>query len=248
MMSLGIRVYALGALMLGLVGIVWDDFALVWQPVPDDLPERSAFAYAFAGALTIAGLATLWRRSAAAGAAALCALFGLVVLLLHAPRILAHPLVFGAWSGLAEQLALTAGGLMACALIAGASARAHQWLRVGQCTFAGCLFVFGLAHFFYLHETAEMVPRWLPPTPMFWALLTGAAHIAAALAIVTRIQAPLAAVLLTIMFALFGVLIHAPLLAADPTSHLNWVMNGMNLALTGAAWITADSLFARHLS
>jgi hypothetical protein len=55
-------------------------------------------------------------------------------------------------------------------------------------------------------------------------------------------------VLLTIMFALFGVLIHAPLLAADPHSHLNWVMNGMNLALTGSAWIAADSLFARHLS
>jgi hypothetical protein len=50
------------------------------------------------------------------------------------------------------------------------------------------------------------------------------------------------------MFALFGVLVHAPLLAGDPHSHLNWVMNGMNLALTGAAWITADSLFARHLS
>jgi hypothetical protein len=43
------------------------------------------------------------------------------------------------------------------------------------------------------------------------------------------------------------VLIHAPLLIAEH-SHLNWVMNAMNLALTGAAWITADSLFARHLA
>jgi uncharacterized membrane protein len=248
MVSLGIRVYALGAVVLGLVGIVWDDFALVWQPVPDDLPGRAALAYALAAALTIAGLATLWRRSAAAGAAALCAVFGVVVILLHAPRVFAHPQVFGAWSGLAEQLALAAAGLMACALIAGASTRAHQWLRVGQWTFAGCLLIFGLAHFFYLHETAEMVPSWLPAGQTFWAVLTGAAHIAAGVAIVTRVQAPLAAVLLTIMFALFGVLIHAPLLAADPHSHLNWVMNGMNLALTGSAWITADSLVARHLS
>jgi hypothetical protein len=44
------------------------------------------------------------------------------------------------------------------------------------------------------------------------------------------------------MCALFGVLVHAPLLLADPHSQLNWVMNGMNLSLTGAAWVVADSL------
>jgi hypothetical protein len=30
----GMRVYALGAFGLGLIGLVWADFALVWQPVP----------------------------------------------------------------------------------------------------------------------------------------------------------------------------------------------------------------------
>ena len=38
------------------------------------------------------------------------------------------------------------------------------------------------------------------------------------------------------MFASFSVLVHLPLLMADPHSHLNWVMNAINLALTGAAW------------
>jgi uncharacterized membrane protein YphA (DoxX/SURF4 family) len=227
---------------------VWDDFALVWQPVPDTVPGRSGLAYMFAAALTLAALATNWRRTAAAGAGALCGLFALVVLLLHVPRVFAHPQVFGAWSGVAEQLALVAAALMACALIAGSTARASTWLLLGQRTFAGCLIVFGLAHFFYLHDTAEMVPGWLPPGQTFWAVATGAAHVAAAIAILTGVQARLAAILLTIMFALFGVLIHAPLLAGDLHSHLYWVMNAMNLALTGAAWVMADSLFARHLS
>jgi uncharacterized membrane protein YphA (DoxX/SURF4 family) len=247
MISLGTRIYALGALALGLVGLAWGDFALVWQPVPHSIPERTVLAYVFAAALTLGGLATNWRRTAAAGAGVLCGLFGLVVVLLHVPRVLAHPQVFGAWSGLAEQLALTAGGLMACALSAGSTARANTWLRLGQWAFGGCLIIFGLAHFFYLPDTAEMVPGWLAPSQTFWALATGVAHVAAGAAILTGIQARLAAILLTIMFALFGVLIHAPLLLAQPYSHLNWVMNAMNLALTGTAWVMADSLFARHL-
>jgi uncharacterized membrane protein YphA (DoxX/SURF4 family) len=87
-----------------------------------------------------------------------------------------------------------------------------------------------------------MVPRWLPAAPTLWSAATGAAHLAAGAAIVTGVQARLAAILLTLMCALFGVLVHAPLLLADPHSHLNWVMNGMNLSLTGAAWVVADSL------
>jgi uncharacterized membrane protein YphA (DoxX/SURF4 family) len=99
-----------------------------------------------------------------------------------------------------------------------------------------CLLIFGLAHFLYLDFTASMVPAWLPGGQKFWAVLTGAAHLAAGAALLTGIQARLAAILLTIMFATFSVLVHLPLLVADPHSHLNWVMNAINLALTGAAW------------
>jgi hypothetical protein len=96
MVTVGIRVYALGAVALGLVGLVWGDFALVWQPVPAGMPGRALLAYLFAAALLLGGVAANWRRTAAAGAAALCALFGLVVVLLHGPRVLTHPLVVGA--------------------------------------------------------------------------------------------------------------------------------------------------------
>jgi uncharacterized membrane protein YphA (DoxX/SURF4 family) len=243
MITVGTRVYALGAIALGVVGLVWGDFALVWQPVPPAVPERTLLAYLFAGAMALAGLGVNWRRTAASGAAGLCVLFALVVVLLHAPRIVAHPQVFGAWSGLAEQLALLCGGLVAYALVSGA----RLPLRVGQLAFGCCAVIFGLAHFFYLKDTADFVPGWLRPHQTFWAEFTGVAHIAAGLAILTGLQARLAAVLLTIMFALFGALIHAPLLIGDPHSHLNWVMNSMNLALTGAAWAVADSLAARRL-
>jgi len=85
-----------------------------------------------------------------------------------------------------------------------------------------------------------------PPGLLFWAYATGAARVAAGLAILTGVPVRLAAGLLTVMFAAFGVLLHAPLAFADPASHLNWVMNAMNLALTGAAWVVANSLAERR--
>ena len=102
--------------------------------------------------------------------------------------------------------------------------------------------MFGLAHFLYLGFTASMVPAWLPGGQKFWAAFTGVAHLAAGIALLAGVKARLAAILLTVMFAVFGVLVHLPLLIAGPHNHLNWVMNAINLALTGAAWAMATLL------
>ena len=245
--KLGARVYGLGAIALGLVGLAWGDFALQWQPVPASIPGRTALAYVCAAALLLAGLALQARRTAAAGAAALTALFALGVVLLHGPQLVAHPQAFVSYSGIAEQLALVVGGLVAYASSATLDpVQAARLIRLGGFVFGLCLLVFGMAHFLYLNFTASMVPKWIPPGQMFWAYATGAAHLAAGVAILSGIYARLAAILLTVMFVGFGVLVHAPLLLADPHSHLNWVMNAINLALTGAAWVVADSIVSRR--
>jgi uncharacterized membrane protein YphA (DoxX/SURF4 family) len=91
-----------------------------------------------------------------------------------------------------------------------------------------------------------LVPKWLPLGQDFWAYATGVAHVAAGVAILSGIQARLAARLLTIMFIVFGALVHAPLLFADPHSHFNWAANAMNFTLIGAAWAVADSIAKRR--
>jgi uncharacterized membrane protein YphA (DoxX/SURF4 family) len=245
-MKLGIYVFALAALMLGLVGLVWGDFALVWQPVPAGFPGRTILAYIVGGLLALGGAALLWKRSAAFGAALLTTLYGLNVLLLHVPKVIAHPLSFSPYSGVAEQLALVAGGLIAFATTAKLDeSRAARFAFVGRIAFGVCAVWFGLVHFHYPTDTASYIPNWLPPNQLFWAYATGTAHIAAGLAILSGILSRLAAYLLTAMFLVFQALVHAPLLAAAPTSHLSWVMNAINLALVGAAWIVADSIERR---
>ena len=104
------------------------------------------------------------------------------------------------------------------------------------------MLLFGGAHFFYMNRTAPLVPKWLPPTQAFWAVATGIGHIAAGVAILAGVQARLAAILLTVMYASFTPLVHAPMLLADPSSQMIWSENALNLALIGTAWVVADSL------
>jgi hypothetical protein len=46
------------------------------------------------------------------------------------------------------------------------------------------------------------------------------------------------------MYASFTLLVHGPMLIADPASHFIWTENAVNLALIGVAWVVADSLAA----
>jgi uncharacterized membrane protein YphA (DoxX/SURF4 family) len=241
--QVALRIYGLAAVAFGLVGLVWDDFAAVWQPVPKSVPGRAVLAYVVAAVLLLAGLGIQWRRSAAASALTLTILYSLGVILLHVSNVIAHPSVFVMWSGTAEQLALVAGGMVAYAFCAEpVAASADRLLRIGRLLFGVCLIVFGLAHLFYLKATADFVPAWLPPGQVFWAYATAAGHFAAGAAILSGIAARIGAMLLTAMFVCFGVLVHAPNLFNDPHTHFNWAANAMNFALIASAWLIAASI------
>ena len=241
-MGVGWRVYGLGMIALGAVCLAFGDFH-PGQPVPKDFPERTSLAYLAAVFMLVAGLAVEWRRSMAWAAAALSAYFALIVVLVMNGRVLAaHYAQFGPYESTAIELAIAAGALIVYAGSADIDAAvAARLTRLAQMGFGLCALVFGLAHFIYMNLTAPLVPKWLPPSQEFWGYATGVCHIAAGIAILTRVQARLAAVLLTIMFASFTPLVHVPMLLADPSNHWLWNENAVNLALTGAAWVIADS-------
>jgi uncharacterized membrane protein YphA (DoxX/SURF4 family) len=238
-----VRIYGLAAIVLGLVGLVWGDFAVLWQPELEGQPERTAMAYAVAVVVLLAGLAIQWQRAAGPGALALTVLYSLGVIFLDVPRVIATPSVFVTWYGVAEQLALAAAGLIAYAYCARLEpATAERLSRIGRFIFGICLIVFGLTHLVYLANTAELVPAWLPPGQTFWAYATAAGHFAAGIAILSGIHARSAAMLLTAMFVVFGILVHAPTIVIDPHAHFNWAENAINFALIGSAWVIAASI------
>ncbi len=244
--AFGAYVYGLGIMAIGALSLAWADF-VTGQTVPASLPGRPLFAYAAGAFMLISGAAVAFRRTAVIAAAAIIAYFMVVVMIvMDGAEFVANWSVYGEYESAAEQFAIAAAALIVFAANANIDAAlAARLKRIGQIVFGLCAIVFGGAHFAYLNLTVPLVPKWLPPSQLFWAYATGVFHIAAGLAIVTGIQARRAAILLTVMYASFQPLVHIPMLIADPSSHFLWGENALNLALTGVAWVMADSLAKR---
>jgi uncharacterized membrane protein YphA (DoxX/SURF4 family) len=241
MPEIGRHVFGAAAILVGVSGLIWGEFARNWQPVRG-VPYYSALAYVGAACLLAAGIAVQWRRSARAGLLVLAALY-MIFAGFWLPRVILLPRIAGTWSGFAEQFCLVVAALMSYAvLVAPHAPGTSVVVRAGRVLFGLCAISFGVVHFEALQQTADMVPAWLPPHQRFWAAATGVAHILAGVAIVTGVQAVLAARLLTAMFVVFGLLVWLPRLVMHPAAHNAWGGNAMNLAAAGAAWIVADVL------
>jgi uncharacterized membrane protein len=246
-MAFGWRVYGLGVMAIGMACLAFGEFD-PGQPVPDHFPYRSTLAY-FAGVfIVVAAAAVEWRRTAVWGAAALTGYYVVIVLLLLNGRLLLTDYaVYGTYESAAMQLAIAASGLIVYATAAQFdeqidAALAARLSHLGQLAFGVCTLIWGGAHFIYMNLTAPLVPKWLPPGQVFWGYVTGVCFIAAGLAILTGINARLAAILLTTMIGSFGLLANGPMLVAAPSSRWNWTESALNLALIGAAWVVAESL------
>lgn len=227
-------IFALGAILLGGTGIYFHDFGMQWQPVPAEIPLRTPLAYASGLLMLVAGAALLWRRSERAAALVLMVFYGLWVVVLHLPIALRSAGSIGTWNTPAEALLMTMGGLALWST--GAGAMRPTLKLVARILGGVCPIVFGIAHFNYIDFTASFVPAWIPYKE-FWAVATGAGHLAAGLALVSGIKARLATTMLAGMMGSFVVLLHIPRVLAAPEQHMEWIMLGMSTAMTGAAWL-----------
>lgn len=245
----GMRVYGLGAIALGLVGLIWGDFATNWQPIqalPFAVPHRMALAYVAAAGLLSAGVAIQWRRSARVGLLVLAILY-FIFALLWLPRVIGFPQIFGTWGGFLEAMSLVPAAVIVYAsLEPHDSAWASGAVRISRLFFGVCALSFGLVHFTALPQTAAMVPQWIPPGQLFWAVATGVFHLLAGIAILSGVLDVLGSRLLTAMLATFSALVWAPRLFAQPHEHVVWAGNAFNLAIVGAAWVVADSIAGRR--
>jgi len=240
--ALGARIYGTGVSAIAIVNLALGTFDPT-QPVPALFPGRVVLSYVFALFLLIAGASVAWRPSFARAAAALSGYYAVVVvLLMNGGSILAHHAAYGDYFGAIEGLALASAGLIIYARNGKAGSRtAHLLTRAGQCAIGLSVLYFGGAHFAYSANTLSLVPKWLPPSQIFWAYATGIAQVAAATAILTGIASRLAAILLAVMYASFTPLVHLPLLLGDPSRQFFWTENALNIALAGVACVLAES-------
>jgi uncharacterized membrane protein YphA (DoxX/SURF4 family) len=245
--SPGRCIYGLAAIGFGICALAWHDITN-WHQIKalGDNPHREIFTYIVGAIEVLGGLAVLWPRTVRAGAVALGTIY-FIFALLGVPQIIAHPLVYNSFGNFFEQFALASGAMILYACSGPiAPARTARLAQIGYYSFGICVVSFALEQWFYLAATASLVPKWIPPGQMFWAMATTAAFALAAFALLSGLCARLASRLTTAMLVGFGLLVWLPALFADPHSFSNWSEGAETLAIAASAWIVADFLGHRR--
>lgn len=237
---MGRYVFGASALLLGVAGLVLRDQLISnWR-----LPGIDGFIVATSVAQIIGGTAMLFRKTSELGAIVLGAVY-LVATITFLPGIAAHPRVYASWGNVCYQLALFVGAALAFEFESSAPYAAA--LRRGAVMLFGlCSISFAFEQLEFIARTVSLVPKWIPPNGMFWAIATTIAFALAGIALVTGYGSLLASRLLALMLVVFGVTIWIPILIADPKTHENWSEGIETFAIAGAAWIVADLLGVKN--
>src|SRR5580658_3618966 len=174
--NFGRHVFGAAALALGLITLVWHEY--------NDWHQPGYLLYIAVAAQILGGAAIQFRRTAKMGAVILGAIY-LLFALLCVPQIVATPRIYNSWGNFFEQFSLFTGGVIVYARLSSTWSR-ETLHRVGRILFGLCAISFALEQAFYLPATASLVPRWLPPTPMFWAIATTVFFALAAVALLAN--------------------------------------------------------------
>jgi len=234
--SWGHGAFAITMISLGIIGLAQGGFTPIWEPVLKDFPARQALAYTCALIALFGGAGLLFRRSAAASSTVLFVWFAAWLVLMRLPLMVMR---FGVntWWSTGQVAVFTASAWVLYAWLAGTD---RFPVRIAQMLFGLGLIPFGLAHFLYMENTAPLVPAWLP-WHVAWGYATGAAFIAAGLAMTLGVWGRLAAILVTWQIAGFTVLVWLPIVARGHAKPGDWSEFVASYALTACAWVLAES-------
>ncbi len=240
---LGRHIYGLGAISYGIIAIAWHDLYNWYQlPVLENILHGKILANIAGVILIIGGVAIQRQKTMQLGALILGAI-SLLFSLLWVTLIIEEPLNFAGWGNFFEHFSLVSGALIIYAsTVTNNLEYAARISKIGYIIFGISVISFTLYQLFYLPYTASLVPKWVPPGQMFWAITTTIAFALAAFAILSGRSALLASQLLTVMLFLFGLMVFTPGSFVDPHNLSNWTEIVSNLSIMGASWIVVDYL------
>lgn len=245
-----LTLFAIGMIGLGVLALIYGDFALVWQPVAPWVPGRTALAYASGVLMLLGGIGLLFNATVAWS---IRILFPYLIIwaLLKVPAVVAAPQIEGVWLGLGELTVLLSGGWVLFARLSRlpgdsplAFATGDSSIRIARILFAVSLIPIGLSHIVYVKGTAEFVPAWLP-FRTGWAYLTGAGHIAAGLGVLFSVLPRVAAWAEAGMLSVFTLLVWIPAIVSAPRTRLPWTAFFISWAIASAAWAVAQNITAK---
>jgi hypothetical protein len=239
--SYGRIVFGASAVLFGVIALMWHD-PDTWQNLQHiwRLPFGTLIGGCVMATQIAGGIGMQHPRTARLASGVLGVVY-LLFSLACVPDIIAASNVYERYGGSFFQFfSLLCGAIALYAATEANAARTVVFGRLARLGLGVCAISFTLGQILLPRETAELVPKWIPPNQMFWAVLTTIAFGLAAIAILINRQARVAVRLMTLMLALFGVLVWVPRLIAHPEAHFNWSEFCLTFLITGAAWIVGD--------
>jgi uncharacterized membrane protein len=243
----GLALFAVGLMGLGMLALVYGDFALVWQPVAAWVPGRSALAYGSGVLMLVLGVGLLFRVSVAWSVRILFP-YLIAWALLKVPAFFVGWRSEGPWLSFGESAMLLAGGWMLFARLAGLDERSawgfaygERGIRSARYLFAVWVIPVGLSHFIYLKATDDLIPAWIP-FHIAWAYLTGAGHIACGVALLFGVLPRVAATAEACMIGVFTLVVWLPRIMNAPNNRLDWTAFFISWVIAAAAVAVAQNV------
>jgi hypothetical protein len=236
-------VFGGSAALFGVIALMWHD-PDTWQNLRHiwSLPLGALIGAGLMAAQIAGGIGIPFSRTVRWASIILGVVY-LLFSLANIPDIIAATNVYDRYGGSFFQFfSMLCGAIALYAVTERDAPRATVLARFARLGFGVSAISFTLGQALLLRDTASLVPRWIPPSQMFWAILTTIAFALGAIAILINRQACLATRLMTLMLALFCVLVWIPRLIAQPKVHFYWSEFALTALITGASWMVADSM------
>ena len=234
-------VFGAAAVLFAVIALMWHD-PETWQNLQHiwSLTFGTLIGGCLMTAQIAGGIGMQLPRAGRLASVVLCVVY-LCFSLACVPDIIAASNIYDRYGGsFFLFFSLLCGAIALCAATEANASRAVAFGRLARLGLGVCAISFMLGQALLLRETAHLVPKWIPPNQMFWAILTTVGFGLAAVAILINRQARLAMRLMKLMLGLFGVLVWVPHLISHPKAHFNWSECALTFLVAGAAWMVAD--------
>jgi uncharacterized membrane protein len=241
---LGRLMFAIAWVALGVESLAYGIPVMRLEAWDKTWPGYTTVGYITGVIVILAGIGLMWAERAKLSASILAIIAFLWTAGLHLTRLVPTIIHPQHWEGFAECFAVF-GAAWVLVSIMPPRLITNMWDRIldngipiGRIFFGIALVIFGGMHFIYLNFTASFIPPWFPHRELL-AEVTGLAHIAAGLAILSGVLAQLGATLAGIMYLSWFFVLHIPRVIATPHDPFEWNGAFVALMLSGAAFIVA---------